>query len=476
MFYSFTNKFFNELITYYNEIRKIVSLKKIIFKITPKLVGVDCELLYDSNGKFSDIKIFFSQEKINESMLTLFEKYDKHFFINQILSGNLQGIPIIAIPDTSLKGKITLNKLIFNEYIKYLYTATPQISRQSKLIEVNDMLRNRHLFFRAFLNALTSNNITKSLFLFVADDSNLKNEVRLHLKTKGFIFYSDEQVKFIVKDLKELLTFFEKLIENETSFIYSMKWKIAPNNISNKHSHELSCENKYFFEFIFPYVYSTKFVFLKQEDLDNIIRQLDVLIRYSDNIKNTNIAFKDICNSLCSYLDDKNKQGNIGERIADKIFIDQNYVPITVNSLQNSISDGHGTGIDQIYEKIDPRTQKKSWIIAEVKTNDSKQGQRNDKQGSEAWWKKNLLSALNHDTQKYHEIINAYNNDKDSVRSILINIDIKDLQKKQRDIVYNTNIYYQLSELNSEGDIIKKHDRIKTRLNRKDFISKVNIE
>lgn len=136
--------------------------------------------------------------------------------------------------------------------------------------------------------------------------------------------------------------------------------------------------------------------------------------------------------------------GNLGEMMMDQYFISKGFIPLNkhrVTSL-NDKKGGFKTGIDGVYEKIDPDGTT-IYAIADAKYNTSQLSETNDgKQMSDNWIDKRLDDAVG--KEKADEIRDAAEDDPDSVKHEVYHI--------APNVDENGNIHTDTQEVDSEGN------------------------
>lgn len=447
---------------FYNQLRTIISNKFIDFEFDANIFGLNTSLFYDEFGQLCNVRI-------TENMPTELS----HTNVSPNIYHQIRSIPHFFYQGTvEIKGKITINKKIFESYFSSLYHIYGRQQREAVISSMRLLMSNKKYFYLMLLKG----NYTR-LLEFVVDTKQSDEIKKQQLTQCGFTISSSENLHFKVRDLKGIFEFLLALLNNKSTFIYDSLWKLAPGKLdSNKKRKFIDIGFHYELFFSFSYYIYTRFNFLRNNLLEDLDKSFKEILKHESFVRNTNINANNIHVFLQACAGDNNKQGSLGELIADYLYCINGYRLISSRSnlINMLLSNGHGTGIDAVYEKIlDHSCNKKKWIIAEIKTNNSQQGVINGvKQGSEIWWMQNLEKAFAPENRQLaHEIIESYKKDDSVVEVRLLRIDLKELQNELKNALHKTDVLFKEYTLDKDGSIRKTIRNFSSKLNPVDLFS-----
>ena len=524
----FNHETVNAILSFYANIKTLIQKKNVIFSLESLLLGINCEVSYH-DGSLSDVIIGYNYnfddlcknklietinnshfrgipQKINEhgdvkvrGIITLNKsKFKEYFNKNYTLFNTLLSLPRplhrIDPIQYSFSTGVDLDACIFFcnffviAYREYFYYERPILqcaaydSRFSCLMfGYPYTLRDEYLDYKRY-----KLDINTDLYEFIAIETTKDNQQSPEINE--FTYYSKylkptftnnlffcEDYSTIIKkdfnDLKGILKFLQDLVMGKFPYLCVNSWRLTTKDSDEVIKKELPDEIVFNFNQFFDSMDFNP----QSNNIKVILKHLVTASKKSDSFENTCNNYKTIYSIFDGFSENNGALGDLGETIAAFLTIVSNegYYPLKQIDLK-SISKPESTkrGIDLFYERINPQTKTKEWLVIEVKVNKSR---LRDGQATKQWVEEQLDNDdLNlKDIEKSTEIKIAYNKDPSCLKVLLLRIDLSPLQKKLLNTLYNTPIKISLSKLNDNAKI-EQTESIETKLTVQDLVKKID--
>ncbi len=503
----------NAILSFYANIKALIQKKNIAFSFESMVLGVGFEVSYH-DGIFDDFNFLGIKGSISSNNI---KALYKDMLIKAVENSYLNGIPykIKELDDIRVRGIITLNK---NEFIRFFKNELSMLLEDvdfihlsmltklepsyrdnivflKNLIELCGMLSHDWLLDRTpstldvifcclMLNYPYQSynkcirfyrdyptNINKNLYEFIAVDT-VKSNQQSSSNIDGFNYYSEyfssrpdftTTVKKDCMNLTEILNYLRSLINGEMPLLYMGAMRLTFKG-SNKKDHEKVRQAELVEQINFNFYPPFNSLAFNPENkrMEAILDQLDSTIDNLFNLENACNNYKTIHSTFEVFSENNIALGDLGEIISSYVMMayGEGYVPlnhIDIKYPSNPESNRHG--IDHIYERTNPETNTKEWLIIETKVNESRLG---NEQATKQWIKEKLKTDVT-DSRTRTEIETAYNEDPSRVSVGLLRLDLTDFQNKIKADFYNTPIRISLSKLNDAAEI-EQTESIDTKL------------
>ena len=495
------------LTSYYVRVKTTLKKKEIGFYLEAYPIGIPCELIY-RDGILSELKqdsvrkcyqnyltsVLFNHIKncgLIGIPLKLHERVDatfrgiitlnKHRLINYICSTNLYNIIIDEITnkrnypgktwciDDWIPNSVFYNNLLtlldlekdvcapggeedwnndYNDYMVYLFIKlmydVPDLTgfiypKTKQYMNTHDIQRKDLFEFVVFDHQIT-HTITRTDTL--TDFIFCSNKIRYEEEKKICdIFFESAKERKKIKRLDDILILTRALAMDEIEFLYLKDWSLVLDEVNKRDLVKkipTACVKLGFdFNQLFHSLIGNK------NSLS--LQIINSALKHHESIENAITNFL----KIPLFLENSSVLGNLGETLTDFHFLIMGCIPIKRIDVNKS-SNNHG--IDHIYERINPKTNKKEWLIVESKVNTST---LSDVQCTEKWVMGNLLAALV-DPEKATEISFEYTKDNTCIKVFYITYNINSLQDILKNALFKTVIPTVIGQLDRNAVVTRQ--------------------